>query len=219
MTTLRFHGYWRSSAAWRCRIAFALKGLSPEHVPVHLVRDGGEQHGANFAARNPQQLIPVLEVDGAVLTQSLAIIEWLEETRPEPPLLPRDPLRRAAVRAFALAIACEIHPLQNLRVQQYLRREGGFDPAAVQAWLERWIGSGLAACEGLLAGEPAGQAFAFGDTPSLADIVLAPQLASAERFKVDVSALPRLTALGRTYAEHPAFVLAHADNQPDREAP
>lgn len=211
---MRLYGYWRSSAAWRVRIALALKGLTAEAVPVHLTREGGEQKQPDYLARNPQALVPALEVDGQVLTQSLAIVEWLNEVHPEPPLLPADPFARAQVRAFALAIACEIHPLQNLRVQQYLRREMGQDQAAIDAWLTRWIGQGLEACEALL---PHTGAFAFGDTPGLADIVLVPQLYSADRFGVSTAQLPRLTALREAYAAHPAFAVTHPSKQEDAE--
>lgn len=211
---MRLHGYWRSSAAWRVRIALALKGVEAEQVPVHLVKGG--QLDPAFRALNPQGLIPVLEVDGAALTQSLAIIEWLEERHPVPPLLPGDATMRAHIRAFAYAIACEIHPLQNLRVQQYLKRALGADTAAVQGWLETWLGEGLGACEALLADRPAG-AFAFGEPPTLADVVLAPQLASARRFGVSLDACPRLVTLGEAYARHPAFIAADAVNQPDAE--
>jgi len=216
---MRLYGYWRSSAAWRVRIALALKGLAAEQVPVHLTRGGGEQHGDEHRARNPQALVPALEVDGHMLTQSLAIIEWLDEAHPAPALLPADPFRRAEVRAFALAIACEMHPLQNLRVQQYLRREIGRDQAAIDAWLAHWLGQGLEACEALLAREPSGQAFAFGETPGLADVMLAPQLYSADRFAVPYAHLPRMAALGAAYAAHPAFVDSHPSRQSDAEQP
>lgn len=214
---MRLYGFWRSSAAWRVRIALALKGLSAEQVPVHLTRGGGEQRGDEHRARNPQALVPALEVDGHMLTQSLAIIEWLDEAHPAPALLPADPFRRAEVRAFALSIACEIHPLQNLRVQQYLRREMGQDQAAIDSWLTHWLGQGLEACEALLAREPSGQAFAFGETPGLADVILAPQLYSADRFAVPYAHLPRMAALGAAYAAHPAFVDSHPSRQSDAE--
>lgn len=214
---MRFYSYWRSSAVWRCRIAFALKGIAPENLPVHLLRSGGEQKLPEFLARNPQGLVPALEVDGQVLTQSLAIIEWLDETYPAPALLPGDPFQRARIRAFALAIACEIHPFQNLRVQQYLTHELEQDQAAVQGWLTRWIGDGLAACETLLAARPSGQSFAFADTPTLADICLAPQLASATRFGIDISKFVRVGKLAQAYAAHPAFIAALPANQPDSE--
>lgn len=211
-----FHGYFRSSSSYRCRIAFALKGLSPQFRPVHLLRGGGEQRTEAFRALNPQMLVPALEVGRRVLTQSPAILEWLDEAFPEPPLLPRDPLERAAVRAFCAAIACEIHPLQNLRVLQHLRADFGQDDAGVARWCRRWIGEGLAACEALLA-RRAGTRFAFGDAPGMAEVYLVPQLFSARRFGVDLSALPRLTAIEAARAELPAFAAAHPARQPDAE--
>lgn len=213
---MEFFGYWRSSSAWRCRIAFNLKGVSPKEVYVHLQKDGGQQRAADYLKTNPQGLVPAVRVDGEVLTQSLAIIEWLDETIPESPLLPGDVWQRARIRSFALAIACEIHPLQNLRVQKFLRDELSIDPSGVDRWLQRWLGSGLRACEALLT-EHSSQRFAFGDSPSLADVCLAPQLYSAARFGVSLESMPRLQALGRCYDDHPAFIAAHANNQPDAE--
>lgn len=209
-----FHGYFRSSSSYRCRIAFGLKGLSPEFRPVHLVKDGGQQRSAGFRALNPQMLVPVLEADGQILTQSPAILEWLDEVHPEPPLLPRDAHDRAAVRAFCAAIACEIHPLQNLRVLQHLRAEFGQDDEGVARWCRRWIGEGLAACEALLARRPA-KRFAFGDTPGMAEVYLIPQLFSARRFGTDLSGLPRLAAVEAEAAALPAFAAAHPARQPD----
>lgn len=209
---IRLHGYFRSSAAWRCRIALNLKGVAWESVPVSL--RAGEQREAAFSALNPQRLVPALETDGGVLTQSLAIIEWLDESFPSPPLLPSSALDRAHVRAFALAIACDIHPLQNLRVLEYLRSGIGLDEPQVEAWLRRWIGEGLAACEGLLSKLPQGR-FCFGDSPGLADICLVPQMASAERFGVEVSGFPRLDAIARACANVDAFAIAVPARQSD----
>jgi len=213
---MRFHGYFRSSSSYRCRIAFNLKGLSPEFVPVHLVRDGGQQKTDAYRALNPQALVPALEVEGAVLTQSPAILEWLEETHPTPALLPKDALTRAQVRAFCAAIACEIHPLQNLRVLAYLEGVLGQGPEGKLDWLRHWIGTGLAACEALLAQRPETQ-FAFGAEPGLADIYLVPQVFSARRFDVDLSAMPRLVEIDAACARHPAFAAAHPSRQPDAE--
>lgn len=207
-----FHGYWRSSAAYRCRIAFNLKGVAADFAAVHL--PSGAQKSARFRALNPQGLTPVLEVGGEAFTQSLAIIEWLDETHPEPPLLPPDAAGRAHARAFAQAIACEIHPLQNLRVLAYLRQELRLDEAAVSAWLARWLGEGLAACEALLAKRPASR-FCFGDAPGLADICLVPQMFSADRFGVDTAALPRLRAVRAACEALPAFADAAPARQPD----
>ena len=213
---MRFHGYFRSSSSYRCRIAFNLKGLAPEFVPVHLVRDGGQQHGAAYRALNPQGLVPALEVDGNVLTQSPAILEWLDETHPEPPLLPADPFARSAVRAFCAAIACEIHPLQNLRVLNHLGQDYGQDQDGKAAWCRHWIGQGLAACEGLLAGRAATR-FAFGDVPGMAEVYLIPQLFSADRFGVDLTPMPRLRAIREAAEALPAFADAHPKVQPDAE--
>ncbi len=213
-----FHGYFRSSSAYRCRIAFNLKGLSPEFVPVHLRRNGGEQKQEAYKALNPQGLVPALEGDGSVLTQSLAIIEWLDETYPTPALLPADSIQRAKVRAFALAIACDIHPLQNLRVLDYLKNDLGHDQSVLDNWCRRWIGDGLAACEALLEREAGHGDFCFGDAPGLADICLVPQMFSATRFGVDLSKLPRLQAIQAACEALPAFADAHPVRQPDSEA-
>lgn len=210
------HGYFRSSSSYRCRIAFNLKGVAADFVPVHLVRDGGQQKSEAYRALNPQALVPSLEVDGHVLTQSPAILEWLEETHPAPPLLSADPFERAAVRAFCAAIACEIHPLQNLRVLAWLRNELGQDQAGIDKWLHRWIGEGLAACEALLAKRPASR-FCFGDEPGMADVYLVPQVFSANRFKVDLSSMPRIRDIDAACAELPAFADAHPSRQPDAE--
>ena len=213
---MRLHGYWRSSSSYRCRIAFNLKGLAYEHVPVHLVRDGGQQHAAAYRALNPQGLVPALEVDGHVLTQSPAILEWLEETHPTPPLLPSDPWDRAAVRAFCAAIACEIHPLQNLRVLARLGSEYGQDQEGKFAWCRHWNLNGLAECEALLARRPATR-FAFGDAPGMAEVYLIPQMFSADRFGADLTAMPRLRAIRAAAEALPAFAAAHPKAQPDAE--
>jgi maleylacetoacetate isomerase len=212
-----FHGYFRSSAAWRCRIAFNLKGVAIEdHRFVHLRRV--EQRATAYLALNPQGLVPALELDdGTTLIQSLAIIEWLEETHPAPPLLPADPERRALVRGFAQVIACDIHPLQNLRVLKYLREELGQTQAGLDSWCARWLGDGLAACEALVVRNGGDGRFCFGDTPGLADVCLVPQMASADRFGVDTSAMPRLRAVAAACAEIPAFADAAPARQPDAE--
>ncbi len=213
---MKMHGYFRSSSSYRCRIALNLKGVGYDFVPVHLVRNGGEQKTEGFRALNPQGLVPALETDQGVLTQSPAILEWLEETYPEPPLLPRDPYERARVRAFCAAIACEIHPLQNLRVLQHIRSSYDLDQAGVDAWCQRWIGEGLAACEALLATRPS-TTFAFGDRPGMAEVYLMPQLFSAARFGVDTTAMPRLRDIGAACETLEAFALAHPARQPDAE--
>ncbi|MCK1297658.1 MULTISPECIES: maleylacetoacetate isomerase [unclassified Bradyrhizobium] len=210
---MKLHGYFRSSAAYRVRIALNLKGLGAEHLPHHLRK--GEQCAPAYLAINPQGLVPALENDaGAVLTQSVAIIEWLDETHPNPPLLPRDALQRAKVRAFALAIACDTHPVQNLKVLARLR-ELGLAEEKVQDWAA-WVNrEGLAACETLISAEPG--PFCFGDAPTLADLCLVPQLANARRFGVDVSAYPHLLKAEAAAKTLPAFVNAAPENQPDAE--
>lgn len=213
---MQIHGYFRSSSSYRCRIALNLKGVSADFVPVHLLRDGGQQKSAAYRALNPQGLVPALQVDGHVLTQSPAILEWLDETYPQPPLLPADPFERAAVRAFAAVIGCDIHPLQNLRVLKYLRAEYGQDQEAVNRWCQRWIGDGLAACEALLANR-ADSRFCFGDAPGMGDVYLVPQMFSAARFGVDLGAMPRLRAITAACEALDAFAGAHPAKQPDAE--
>lgn len=210
---MKLHGYFRSSASYRVRIALNMKGLTPEHLPHHLRK--GEQCAPAYLAINPQGLVPTLESDaGAILTQSLAIIEWLDETNPDPPLLPKDPLRRAKVRAFAQAIACDTHPVQNLKVLARLRKLG-LPEEQVTGWAAWANREGLAACETLIADE-AGP-FCFGDTPTLADLCLVPQLANARRFGVDVSAYPRLLKAEAATKQVKAFADAAPDKQPDAE--
>jgi maleylpyruvate isomerase len=210
---MKLHGYFRSSAAYRVRIALNLKGLRAEHLPHHLRK--GEQCAPAYLLINPQGLVPTLEDDtGAIITQSLAIIEWLEETHPAPPLLPKQPLQRAKVRAFALAIACDTHPVQNLKVLTRLR-ELGVSEDQVTGWAG-WVNrEGLAACEKLVAKEPG--PFCFGAQPTMADLCLVPQLANARRFGVDVNAYPRLLQAEAAAKAIPAFADAAPDKQPDAE--
>lgn len=206
------HGYFRSTAAWRVRIALNLKGVAATQVSHHLRRN--EHRAPSYLALNPQGLVPALETDdGAVLTQSLAIIEWLEETHPTPALLPAEPLRRARVRAFALAIACDIHPVQNLKVLQRLRALG-LEEGQVTAWARQTIEEGLDACEALLRTEPG--PFCFGDAPTLADICLVPQLSNARRFGAELR-WPRLLSAEAAALSLPAFQAAAAERQPDAE--
>src|SRR6187402_482057 len=210
---MKLHGYFRSSASYRVRIALNLKGLSTEHLPHHLRK--GEQRAPSYLAINPQGLVPTLEGDdGAALTQSLAIIEWLDETHPATPLLPKDPLRRAKVRAFALAVACDIHPVQNLKVLARLR-ELGLPEAQVTGWSAWANREGLAACEVLIAGEPG--PFCFGEAPTMADLCLVPQLFNARRFGVDVAAYPRLLKAEAAAQAMKAFADAAPDKQADAE--
>lgn len=207
------HGYWRSGAAYRTRIALSLKGLAYDQQGVDL-RTGAQKSDA-FIALNPQGMVPALEVDGAVLTQSPAILEWLEETHRQPPLLPADPVARAHVRAMAALIACDIHPLNNLRVGKALRETFGADQAAVDAWAARWIIPGFTALEALVARH--GKGWCYGDAPTLADCYLIPQIYSARRFNVALDAFPRLLAIDEAAKLHPAFAAAHPDVQPDAD--
>jgi maleylpyruvate isomerase len=210
---MKLHGYFRSSASYRVRIALNLKGLNTEHLPHHLRK--GEQCAPAYLAINPQGLVPTLEDDaGTVLTQSLAIIEWLDETHPTPPLLPKDPLRRAKVRAFAQALACDTHPVQNLKVLARLRQLG-LAEEKVTEWAACANREGLSACETLVAAEPG--PFCFGAAPTIADLCLVPQLANARRFGVDVSAYPRLLKAEAAAKENKAFADAAPDKQPDAE--
>ena len=210
---MKFYGYYRSSSSYRCRIALNLKGLHPEAVAVNL-RDG-QQNAPDFRRLNPQGLVPALETDAGVLTQSLAIIEWLDETHPSPALLPADAMGRAHVRAFALTIACEIHPLHNLSVLNHIKQNYGVDQAGADAWCRTWIGKGLTACEAIAASQTHGGAFTFGDTPGLADICLVPQMFAAERFELDLTPFPRLCQIRATCEALPAFADAHPARQPD----
>lgn len=215
---MRFHGYWRSSAAWRCRIAFHLKGVEPDYVFHHLTRDGGEQHKREYRSLNPQALVPSLEVNSDILTQSMAIIEWLDEIYPDPELLPGNAIQRAKIRGFAQVIACDIHPLQNLRVLQFLRGHFHQNEEHIKMWLSRWLGDGLSACEALLNDQEVDKGFAFGPVATLADVCLAPQIFSAHRFGVDINRMPKIKKLEETYASHPAFIAAQPDQQLDSEA-
>ena len=211
---MKLSTYFRSSAAWRVRIALGLKGLAWTPDFVHLTRDGGEQHSASYRAKNPTQLVPTLETDaGALLAQSLAMIEYLDETHPAPPLLPADPLARARVRAFALTIACDIHPLNNLRVLQYLERAMGQSKDARDAWYRHWIAEGLGALEAMLRTETG--PFCYGATPTLADICLIPQLGNARRFDCPLAAYPTLVRAEAAALALPAFRDAAPDRQPD----
>jgi maleylpyruvate isomerase len=210
---MKLHGYFRSSASYRVRIALNLKGLSADHLPHHLRK--GEQRDPAYLAINPQGLVPTLQDDrGVVLTQSLAIIEWLDETHPEPPLLPADPLRRAKVRAFAMVVACDTHPVQNLKVLARLR-ELGLADEQVTAWAAWANREGLIACETLIANEPG--PFCFGAAPTLADLCLVPQLANARRFGVDLAVFPRLLKAEMAAKNLKAFADAAPDRQPDAE--
>jgi maleylacetoacetate isomerase/maleylpyruvate isomerase len=207
---LTLHSAWRSSAAYRVRIALNLKGLAYDIAPVNLV---SSQHlEPAYAALNPQRLLPTLEVDGRALAQSLAILEWLDETVPAPALLPADPFDRAVVRGMAQLVASDIHPVNNLRVLRALTGLGIDEPGR-EAWIQRWILDGFTALETMIAER--GRGYAFGDTPTQADICLIPQIYNAERFKTDLTPFPAIRAVAARAAEHPAFAAAHPNTQPD----
>lgn len=214
---MRLHTYFRSSAAYRVRIALNLKGLDYEAVPVHLVRGGGEHRQPAYLGLNPAGLVPALEDQGQVLTQSLAIVEYLEETHPQPALLPAAALDRARVRAIAQAIACDIHPVNNLRVLQYLTRELGVSEEQKNAWYRHWIGVGLQVVEAMLAGDARTGAFCHGDTPGLADCCLVPQVFNARRFGCELSAMPTVLRIADHCAGLEAFRRAAPEAQPDAE--
>ena len=215
---MKLHNYFRSSASFRVRIALALKQLDYEYVSVHLLQGGGQQFAAAFKAINPAALVPVLEEDdGTVLTQSLAIIEYLDETRPQPALLPPDAVGRARVRALALAIACEIHPLNNLRVLAYLGNTLGVTEAQRNAWYCHWVETGLATVEAMLAGDTRTGACCHGDTPTLADICLVPQIFNAQRFKAKLDHVPTVMRIHQHCLTLPAFAQSVPALQPDAE--
>lgn len=202
---LRLYDYWRSGAAHRVRIGLNLKGLAYEQIVVDLRQ--GEQHDPAYLTVNPQGRVPTLSVDGAKLSQSLAILEWLEERFPAEPLLPGAAEDRAMIRSMAALVACDIHPLNNLAVLQRLCTAFQADEADISAWISHWITVGFSALEPLI--EAHGHGFAFGSAPTLADCCLIPQIYSAERFAVDLSAFPRICAVGMRAGEHPAFIAAH----------
>jgi len=208
MAELILHDYWRSGAAWRVRMALSLKNVPARSIPVDLSA-GAQAHPA-YRAVNPQALVPALEAEGTIITQSLAILEWLEETHPTPPLLPKTPLARAQVRAMCALIACDIHPLQNLRVQNYLKAHN-LNPGD---WTRHWLSEGLAALETLVSAQ--GQGFCHGDSPTMADCFLIPQLYAARRFKVDMAPYPALLAVEAKAMARPEIARAHPDAHPDK---
>jgi len=210
--SLALHGYWRATAPYRVRIALNLKGLAFSTVAVNLL--ASEQRSEAYRAVNPQGLLPALEANGRVLTQSLAILEWLEETHPDVPLLPAEPGDRAVVRAMADIVACDIHPLNNLRILQALAELGHpMGGPEQRAWGARWITDGLAALEPLV--ERHGAGFAFGETATLADCLIIPQMWSSSRFSVDLGPYPALRAVAARANDHPAFIAAHPERHPD----
>jgi maleylacetoacetate isomerase len=213
--TLRLYSYWRSSAAYRVRIGLQLKQLPHEIVPVHLLRDGGEQHATEFHALNPQELVPVLKHGQRVIRQSLAILEYLEETFPDHPIMPATARDRARVRGIAQLIACDIHPLNNLRVLQFFERDWNVPQPERDAWVRRWIASGFEALEALLVDNPSTGDFCEGDLPSIADCCLVPQVYNARRFSVDMTPYPTIARIAAHCLSLPAFDAARPEHQPD----
>lgn len=213
----KLFGYFRSSAAYRVRIALNLKGLDYEQAFIHLTKNGGEQFAPEYRALNPQALVPMFQEDGATLTQSLAIVEFLDETYPEPPFLPKSIAARARVRSLALMVACEIHPLNNLRVLRYLVNDLKLSEAQKNQWYSHWVLTGLEALEARLVTDKATGEFCHGDTPGLADICLVPQLANARRFNIALDAFPTLTRIEKNCQSLKAFQDAAPSAQPDAE--
>ncbi|XAH26321.1 maleylacetoacetate isomerase [Xylophilus sp. GW821-FHT01B05] len=214
---MQLHGYFRSSAAYRVRIACNLKGLAYDTLPIHLTRDGGAQHSAAYAALNPEKLVPTLDDGAARLTQSLAILEYLEERQPAPALLPTDAADRAWVRAIAAQIACDVHPLNNLRVLKYLEATLGISAEQKLAWIAHWITTGFESLETRLARDGRSGLCCYGDTPSFADCCLVPQVFSARRFNVPLQAYPHIVRIDAHLAQLDAFRLAAPGLQPDAE--
>jgi len=212
---LKLYTYFRSSAAYRVRIALNLKGLAFQSIPVHLVSNGGEHLHDSYRAINPGAMVPTLQDDGATLTQSLAILEYLEERNPESPLLPADALGRARVRALALTVACDIHPINNLRVLKYLIDTLHVSEEAKTAWYEHWVQEGLRMIEAHLARDVRTGLFCHGDTPGMADCCLVPQVFNAQRYNVDLSAYPTIERIHARCIALPAFVAAHPAQQSD----
>ncbi len=210
---MKLYGFSRSSAAYRVRIALGLKGLSYDYASIHLAK--GEQYNPEYGAVNPQNLVPVLEDEGHLLYQSLAIIQYLEETHPQPRLIPADPLERNRVRSLALIVACEIHPLNNTRVLNYLTGNLGLTEDQKREWYHHWVKTGFTALEQRLATEPSTGRFCHGDTPGFADISLVPQVANARRFKVDLTAFPTIVRIDDECLKLEAFKKAAPENQPD----
>ena len=213
---MKLYSFFRSSAAFRVRIALNLKNIAYETVAIHLRRN--DQSKPDYRAVNPQGLVPTLEEGGRRLIQSMAIIEYLDEVHPEPPLLPKDPADRARVRALAEIVACDIHPINNLRVLRYLTHELGHDEAVIGKWYNHWIAEGFAALEPLLANDARAGAFCHGNSPGLADVALVPQVVNAERYRLDLQPYPTLVRIFENCMRLDPFIAAHPNNQPDYEA-
>ena len=214
---MRLFTFFRSSASYRVRIALNLKGIEYQQTPIHLRRGGGEQLTPEYRSINPQELVPALEDGGRTITQSLAIIEYLEERYPEPPVLPPDPADKALVRSMALLIACEVHPIQNLRVLSYLNHQHQQSDDAIDGWARHWISLGFSALEEMVQRSAKADGFCFSAAPTLADICLVPQLANARRFAVDLSPYPTLLSIERNCLALSAFADAAPEKQPDAE--
>ena len=218
MDRLCLYSYWRSSAAYRVRIGLNLKGLPYEIMAVHLVRDGGEQHTDAFREANPQKRVPVLQHGQRMLRQSMSILEYVDEMWPERPLLPATARDRQRVRALSQVIACDIHPLNNLRVLQYFENEWGVPQAERETWARHWMADGFAAFEALLHDHPSTGAFCDGDVPTMADCCLVPQVYNARRFGLDLSPYPTIVRVEQACLSLPAFDAARPENQPDAPA-
>ncbi|HUR70444.1 MAG TPA: maleylacetoacetate isomerase [Candidatus Limnocylindrales bacterium] len=214
---MKLYTFFRSSASYRVRIALNFKGLSCAQAPVHLRRGGGEQLMQAYKTINPQALVPALEDNGRILTQSLAIIEYLEETHPNPPLLPKDPADKALVRSMAMVVACEIHPIQNLRVLQYVKANYNQTDEQINKWAQHWIDLGLSALQEMIIAQPKRGRFCFGDSATLADICLIPQLGNARRYGCDLSKYPTILEIENNCNALPAFADAAPEKQPDAE--